>query len=118
MASSSKSNSKRPWQEIAKEAEDHRRASLTKVAPGLPAAFERIQFSESLPQNSMDVPGKALHPKDFQITRKLPEELVKLLATGDLTSVDVTTAFLRRAVLAQRLVSQGNSIFELTNLDY
>jgi hypothetical protein len=53
----------------------------------------------------MDVPGKALHPRDFHITQKLPEELIKLMAAGDLTSMDVTTAFLRRAVLAQKLVS-------------
>lgn len=107
MASPGKSKTKRPWQEIAREAEDHRRESLTKVTPGLPAACEQIQFSEGLPTNSMNVTGKALHPRDFQITQKLPEELITLLASGDLTSVDVTTAFLRRAALAQKLVSFG-----------
>jgi amidase len=105
-SSKTKTKAKRPWQEIAKEAEDHRRASLAKVIPGLPVAFERIQFSEALPKSSMDVPGKALQPKDFQITQKLPEELIRLMASGELSSVEVTTAFLRRAVLAQKLVSE------------
>ena len=95
----------RPWQEIAQEAQDHRDASLARVQPGLPAAFERIQFSEELPKSSMPIPGKALHPRDFQITQTRPEELIKALASGDLSPTIVTTAFLRRAALAQKLVS-------------
>ena len=118
MASSGKAKrkAKRPWQEIAKEAEDHRRESLVKVVPGLPAAFENIQFSTVLPQNSTGVPGKALHPKDFQITQRLPEELIQLMARGELSSVEVTTAFLRRAVLAQKLVSKDPFAVHLSNL--
>jgi amidase len=105
MAQSSKRKRERPWQDIAKEAQDHREASLMKVQPGHRAAFDRIQFAEELPKNSMNIPGKALHPRDFQITETLPEHLVKALATGELSATDVTTAFLRRAALAQKLVS-------------
>lgn len=94
----------RPWQEIAKEAQQHRDETISRVSPGLPVAFERIQFSEGLPLHSMHVPGKALHHKDFEITNKLPEQLLSLMASGSLTASDVTTAFLRRAVLAQKLV--------------
>lgn len=65
-----------PWQGIAKEAQQHRDETISRVSPGLPVAFERIQFSEGLPMNSMDVPGKALHHKDFGITNKLPENLL------------------------------------------
>ena len=104
MVQTSKRKRERPWQEIAKEAQDRRDASLAKVQPGLPAAFERIQFSEELPKNSMNIPGKALHPRDFQITETLPEQLVKALSTGGLSAMNVTTAFLRRGALAQKLV--------------
>lgn len=52
----------------------------------------------------MGVPGKFFHQNDFQITQKDPEELLRLVACGELGSVDITTAFLRRAVLAQKLV--------------
>ncbi|KAH8674621.1 amidase signature domain-containing protein [Tricladium varicosporioides] len=100
----------RPWQDVAKEAQDYRDASIAQVIPGLPAAFEDIQFSEALPISSMDVCGKALHPRDYRITQHLPEELIKMLAEGELTAVDVTTAFLRRARLAQKLT---NCITEL-----
>ncbi|KAF4635511.1 hypothetical protein G7Y89_g2581 [Cudoniella acicularis] len=95
----------RPWQDVAKEAQDYRDASISRVAPGLPEAFERIQFSEELPSNSTEVPGKALHPRDFKITQYLPEELIKLLTSRELSAVDVTTAFLRRARVAQKLTN-------------
>jgi len=53
----------------------------------------------------MLVPSKTLHPRDTKITETLPENLVKQLASGNLSAKVVTTAFLRRAVLAQKLVS-------------
>jgi amidase len=105
MAESRKRKFQRPWVEIAQEAQDHRDGSMAKVKPGLPEAFERIQFSGGLPKNSIGVPGKTLHPRDYRITETLPEVLIESLASGLLTAVDVTTAFLRRAVLAQKLVS-------------
>ena len=105
MGKSIKRKREQTWQEVAKEAQDHRDASLAKVQPGLPAALERIRLSEGLPKNSMSIPGKTLHPGDFRITETLPEQLVKALSTGELSATNVTTAFLRRAVLAQMLVS-------------
>ncbi len=61
--------------------------------------------SGQLPKNVFDVPGKVIEQHDLQITEAEPEVLVGLLANGTLSSVEVTTAFLRRAALAQRLVS-------------
>jgi hypothetical protein len=46
-----------------------------------------------------------LQVEDLTITVFRPEELVKLLANRELTATEVTTAFLRRATLAQKLVS-------------
>ncbi|TVY82383.1 putative amidase [Lachnellula suecica] len=109
MGPPSRAKLKRPWQEVAKEAENHRRESLAKVE-GLPPAIERIQLSSTLPQNSIEIPEEILDSLDFQITQKLPEELLSLMADGKLSSVQVTSAFLRRAVLAQKLT---NCITEL-----
>jgi amidase len=101
MAPSSKTKPKRPWQEIAKEAQDYRAAGIAALATNAPEFFE-------LPKNSTSVPGIILNPRDLQITRSLPEELLKLLANGELSATDVTTAFLRRAALAQKLVCSSS----------
>ncbi|KAE9373330.1 amidase [Stipitochalara longipes BDJ] len=109
MAPSSKTKPKRPWQEITKEAQDHRDASLATFAKDFPAEITPDDFAD-LPDNSANIPGMVLQARDLKITESLPEELVKLLANGDLSAVDVTTAFLRRAALAQKLT---NCITEL-----
>ena len=88
------------WRVIAQQARDYRDASLKKLdfsASGIPA---------ELPQNVTTIPKALLSETDFNITRTLPEDLVKSLSSGELSSVDVTTAFLRRAVIAQHVVSQ------------
>ncbi|KAH8811123.1 amidase signature domain-containing protein [Xylogone sp. PMI_703] len=106
----------RPWQEIAKEAQDHRDASLAKVKSGLPDSFNELEASlkttqlNSSPGVAMERARAALHPVDVQITEMLPEVLIADLASGKLSATDVTTAFLRRAVVAQILT---NCITEL-----
>jgi hypothetical protein len=104
MAPSSKSTPKRPWEEIAKDAQDYRDASMATFVADFPAALDSRESSE-LPKNSTNVPGKILQERDLQITESLPEELIELLANGDLSATEVTTAFLRRAALAQKLVN-------------
>lgn len=91
------------WQEFAKEAQDHRDSSLALV-PGLPDKIVNIQ-PNSLPKSSVNVSAWALDPKDYKITQLLPKELVSFLARGELSAVDVTTAYLRRTALAQKLGS-------------
>ncbi len=103
MSRSSKSKLKRPWQEVAKEAQDFRDASLQRVL-GISELFKQDVFVNHLPKNVMTVPGIILSPSDIQITEQMPEKLVKLLADGQLSTTDVTLAFLRRAAVAQRLV--------------
>lgn len=101
----------RPWQVIAKEAQDYREASLAQVKPGLPELFDEFERTlESVQSNALG--GAAiehvravLHPTDVQNTEMLPENLISALATGKLSATDVTNSFLRRAVIAQRLVS-------------
>jgi amidase len=101
MPPSKKPKLQRPWQDIAKEAQDHRDAS---IEPFLGTTEKGGGVPDKLPKNSMGVPSTALSPRDLEITQLLPEQLTKLLASGKLSSTEVTTAFLRRAALAQKLV--------------
>ncbi len=101
MARITKAKPKRPWQDIAKEAQDYRDASVARVKPDVP------QLPKNLPNNVINIPGETLSRKEVQITETPVEDLLSLLASGKLTAITVTTAFLRRAGLAQRLVRLG-----------
>lgn len=109
MSRTNKSKPKKPWQDVAKEAQELRDESLLRV-PGIDDVFEHDIFSGGLPKNVTAIPSLVLNQRDIQITDSLPEELVKILASGQLTATDVTLAFLRRAAVAQRLT---NCITEL-----
>jgi amidase len=97
MALSKKAKPKKPWKEVANAAQEHRDATLATFATNVPAALA----SNSNPTN---IPERVLQAEYLAITALLPEELVKHLANGELTATEVTTAFLRRAALAQALV--------------
>ena len=101
MPPSKKPKLQRHWQDIAREAQDHRDAS---IEPFLGITGRGGSVPEKLPKNSMGVPSNTLSPRDNEITELLPEQLTKLLASGKFSSTEVTTAFLRRAALAQKLV--------------
>ena len=89
---------KRPWQDIAQEAQEYRDASIARAWPDLP------QLPEKFAKNVTKIPGTILSQEEVQITEMAPEGLLGVLASGDLTAVAVTTAFLHRASLAQKLV--------------
>lgn len=61
--------------------------------------------------NSTTVPSKLLSLEDNAITTTPIEKLLDLLATGKLSSVRCTEAFLRRAVLAHQLVNCCTDFF-------
>ena len=96
MARSEKSQSKRPWQDVAKEAQKFRDASLARV-PGIDEVFGRHTFSDTLLKDVTAIPRLVMNESDVQITESLPEKLVEILAKGKLPATDVTLAFLRRA---------------------
>jgi amidase len=89
---------KRRWQDIAQEAQQYRDASIARVWPDIP------QLPEKLVKNVTEIPGTVLSQEEVHITEMPPEGLLSVLASGDLTAVAVTKAFLRRASLAQQLV--------------
>lgn len=94
------------------------------------AADKRSRIAESIPQewrietpptedNVMDYPKKSgiMTAEELSITESSATELVAKLATGDLTSVAVTTAFCKRAALAHQLVFTVSSRFSQTTID-
>jgi amidase len=91
--------SKRHWQDIAKEAQDYRDASINRVVPAVP------EVPKDLPLDRTEIPKYLLSTEEVLLTQTAPEDLVKSLASGKITSTAVIKAFLRRAGVAQALVS-------------
>jgi len=98
MPPSKKVKTRRPWQDVAQEAREYRDASIARLQPPLP------ELPKELPKNIFATLCEALDPEETRITEALPEDLLARLASGNLTATAVTTAFLRRAGLAQKLV--------------
>ena len=96
--------SKPTWQEVAKIAQDHRDDSIRRVQPPVPEVPDQLPFDRT------EIPKYLLSTEETVITQTAPEQLVASLASGKYTSTAVTTAFLRRAGLAQAL---ANCITEL-----
>ena len=92
------------WQEVAKKAQEYRDESIRRVEPPIP------EIADQLPLDRTDIPKYLLSTEENIITQTAPEDLVTSLASGKYTSLAVTTAFLRRAGLAQAL---ANCITEL-----
>ena len=90
--------SQRTWQDVAKEAQEYRDASISRVQPAVPTV------PKDLPLDRTDISKYLLPTEEVIITQTAPEDLVLSLATGKLTCTAVTTAFLRRAGIAQALV--------------
>jgi amidase len=88
----------RSWQDVAKIAQDLRDKSIAEVEPTVP------DVPLELPLNVSKLPGELLSKVEISITETTPKKLLDALASGELTSTEVTNAFLRRAGLAQKLV--------------
>ncbi|KAK7708812.1 hypothetical protein SLS57_008873 [Botryosphaeria dothidea] len=104
MASPSPVPNNKPWQDVAAALQAHRDASLAAIQPPLPA------LPSTLPLNTTTLPAQLLTADEVRITESAPETLLAALAAGTLTSTATTTAFLRRAALAQHAT---NCITEL-----
>lgn len=89
-----------PWQEVAALAQSLRDKSIDRIDPAIP----KVPSPSELPLNTSQLPTQLLTADESNITDTSPEQLLKSLASGQLTSVQVVTAFLRRAGIAQQLV--------------
>lgn len=79
--------------------QNHRDDTIAKVQPPIP------DVPYELPRNVTSIPAELLSAREIELTETAPEKLVAELAEGTLTSTELTNAFLRRAGLAQKLVS-------------
>jgi amidase len=94
---------KKSWQEIVSEANAYRDESLVEFSSKLP------ELPNPLPTNVMDMPSKLLTERELWITNLQVDDLLERLSGRcregqSLSAVEVTTAFLQRSALAQRLV--------------
>lgn len=88
------------WQEIAQGVQATRDDSIARVEPPIPS------LPATLPDRVIDIPRQLLSRSEVSITETPAEDLVASLAAGKLTATAVTKAFLRRAGIAQKLVSK------------
>lgn len=95
---------KKTWVEIAEEAQGHRDTTIAALSPQAP------KVPSNLPKNVLHVPNQVLDQSTVSITTLSPENLLLALCTGHLSAVQVTSAYLQRAAVAQSL---SNCLTEL-----
>jgi len=93
------------WQETSQLMRDYRDESIAVVQPTVP------DVPSELPLNVTSLPKKLLTGLEIKITETTPEELLIALSSGTHSSTEVTSAFLRRAGLAQKLVNCITELF-------
>lgn len=94
----------RLYTQIAEEAQRYRDATIASLIPPTPGV------PSDLPLNVLHLPCRLLDQSVVSITNLLPEELLQALSTGQLSAVQVSTAYLQRAALSQGL---SNCLTEL-----
>lgn len=97
---SSPSETAKPWQEICADVQAYRDATIEAVFPALSSLI-----ASDLPLNVTEIPADVLTLEELRVTSLSPEELVHQLSSGELTCIEATNAFLRRAAVAQHLVN-------------
>lgn len=95
----------RPWQEIAKEAQRYRDATIAEIEPPVP------EGPIESPRDTFDTIRSYLTSDEVAITELLPQQLLERLRTGKVAATAVTNAFLRRAALVQKLVGDEQSLW-------
>jgi amidase len=102
--------SSKSWQDVAREAQEYRDASIARVTPSIP------ELPKELPHDVSQIPKQVLSAEGISITESLPEELLSALSKGKLSAVAVVNAFLRRAGVAQGLVSSYYIVFTMMQI--
>lgn len=92
------------WQEVVTTAQNYRDESIKRVEPAVP------DVPQYLPRDVTLIPKELLSAEEIKVTETAAEDLLKSIASGHLTSTTVIKAFLRRAGLAQKLVSLSNNL--------
>ena len=108
----------RDWQEVVKGKQAERAKKLPEEWR-LPESILST-ISEKSNISVLNVPAECglLTSKELDITSNHDAvDLIKKMANKELSSVEVTTAFCKRAVIAQQVVS-GNDLLETTTLTF
>ncbi|USW48230.1 Putative amidase signature domain-containing protein [Septoria linicola] len=87
------------WRSIAQSRRQHREKTIDAVRPAVP------EVPRGLPSNVTGLPSQLLSSDVLDITEKTTESLLGELSHGTVSSAEVTTAFLQRAGLAQKLTN-------------
>ena len=87
------------WQNVARKAQKIRDDSVQRVPGGV------AELSDTLLRNVTTIPHDLLDADALKITSQNCEEILSNLRGRKTTSIAVTRAFLRRAALAEKLVS-------------
>ncbi|GAB7355844.1 hypothetical protein MBLNU459_g6506t1 [Dothideomycetes sp. NU459] len=90
---------KSSWQDVAAAMQKHRDETIAAISPAVP------DVPTDLPLNVSKIPSTLLSKDELAITESDPELLVASLASGEISAVTVTNAFLRRAGLAQKVTN-------------
>jgi len=93
-----KGSSENSWEDVAREAKAHRDATIIE-------AVGDIEVPEAYGTNVVELPAAALDEASLRITALEVQELVDSAATGHYSAVEIVTAFMKRAAVAQKLVS-------------
>lgn len=99
---------RKPWQEVAKEAQEYRDSTIRAVKPTVP------DVPANLPLNVTYVINDLLTSGERAVTERPPERLLAQIADGTLSAETVTEAYLRRAGLAQKLVGSELLLHEVS----
>ena len=100
----------RTWQEIASDVQKYRDKTISQVSPPIP------NVPTQLPLNVTKLPQEFLSSKEIEITETPCEKLLFALAQRQVSCKNVTNAFLRRAGLAQKLVSRSSDPFRTNKI--
>lgn len=87
------------WQDVARLVQSHRDETLAQIEGPFP------EQSTDMPRKVIGIPRKYLTPAEISITERDASSLIACLASGELSATEVVKAFLRRAVIAQKLVN-------------
>ncbi|KAK0922625.1 hypothetical protein LTR91_004360 [Friedmanniomyces endolithicus] len=90
---------KKSWQDISATMLKHREQTIAAIEPAIPDP------PKELPLNVTGIPKQLLPADVISITETPTERLLQNLASGTLSSTDVTKAFLQRAGLASKLTN-------------
>ena len=93
------------WQEVAADRQAYRDATIASLKPALPDIT-------SIPLNTIPLAKQFLTAQEIKITETTVEDLVSKLAKAEISALEVTKAFLRRAGLAQKAVRSINFLFK------